>query len=80
MGCEIVVGGGNDGDAAAVERLFEALEAALSRFRPTSDLERLNEAPAGTVIVSPSSPGPSTMRCAQRPRPAASAIPRSLQP
>ena len=29
------------------------LEAALSRFRPTSDLERLNASAAETVIVSP---------------------------
>jgi thiamine biosynthesis lipoprotein len=53
MGCEVVVGGATDSDAAAVERLFETLEAALSRFRPSSDLERLNGSPAGAVIVSP---------------------------
>jgi thiamine biosynthesis lipoprotein len=53
MGCEVVVGGASEADAAAVERLFEAVEAALSRFRPTSDLERLNASPAETVIVSP---------------------------
>ena len=29
MGCEVVVGGASDGDAKAVERLFETLEAAL---------------------------------------------------
>ena len=53
MGCEVVVGGATDAEAAAVERLFETVEAALSRFRPTSDLERLNASPAGAVIVSP---------------------------
>jgi FAD:protein FMN transferase len=53
MGCEVVVGGASDADAASVERLFETVEAALSRFRPTSDLERLNGSPAGAVIVSP---------------------------
>ena len=53
MGCEIVVGGATSLETAAVERLFLALEAALSRFRPDSDLERLNRSRAETVIVSP---------------------------
>jgi len=53
MGCEVVVGGATALEVAAVERLFEALEAALSRFRPDSDLERLNRTEAKTVIVSP---------------------------
>ena len=53
MGCEIVVGGASASEQVAVERLFAALEASLSRFRPTSDLERLNRATAETVIVSP---------------------------
>src|SRR4029079_15822250 len=53
MGCEIVVGGATPSEQAAVERLFAALEASLSRFRPTSDLWRPNTSPAGTVIVSP---------------------------
>jgi len=53
MGSEVVVGGATASEAVAVERLFEALEAALSRFRPASDLERLNRSPAEAVIVSP---------------------------
>jgi len=53
MGCEVVVGGASERDVSAVARLFATLEASLSRFRPTSDLERLNASPAGTVIVSP---------------------------
>jgi thiamine biosynthesis lipoprotein len=53
MGCEVVVGGATGIEIAAVERLFTALEAALSRFRPDSDLERLNRSDAGAVIVSP---------------------------
>ncbi len=53
MGCEIVVGGATARETAAVERLFVALEAALSRFRPESDLERLNRSDAAAVIVSP---------------------------
>ena len=53
MGCEVVVGGATPAEALAVERLFEALEASLSRFRPDSDLERLNRSPAEVAIVSP---------------------------
>ena len=53
MGSEVVVGGATAAEAVAVERLFEALEAALSRFRPDSDLERLNRSPAEASIVSP---------------------------
>ena len=53
MGCEVVVGGASDRDASGVERLFATLEAALSRFRPTSDLARLNDSAAEAVIVSP---------------------------
>jgi len=53
MGCEVVVGGATDPERVSVERLFAALEASLSRFRPESDLERLNRSAVETVIVSP---------------------------
>ena len=53
MGCEVVVGGATEDEIVGVERLFETLEAALSRFRPESDLERLNRSPAKALIVSP---------------------------
>lgn len=53
MGCEVVVGGATHAEAFAIERLFEALEGALSRFRPNSDLERLNTSPTEAAIVSP---------------------------
>ena len=53
MGCEVVGGGATTLEIAAIERLFTALEAALSRFRPDSDLERLNRSEAEAVIVSP---------------------------
>jgi FAD:protein FMN transferase len=53
MGCQVVVGGATDAEASAVERLFEAVEDALSRFRPESDLERLNCSPAAAAVVSP---------------------------
>jgi thiamine biosynthesis lipoprotein len=53
MGCEVVVGGATPHETRMVERLFDALEASLSRFRPDSDLERLNRSRSETVIVSP---------------------------
>ncbi len=53
MGCEVVVGGATHDEAVAVERLFAALEASLSRFRRDSDLERLNRSQSETAIVSP---------------------------
>ena len=53
MGCEVVVGGATDDERTSVERLFAALEQALSRFRPDSDLQRLNRASADAVFVTP---------------------------
>jgi thiamine biosynthesis lipoprotein len=53
MGSEVLVGGATTAEGAAVERLFTTLERSLSRFRPDSELERLNAADAGTVVVSP---------------------------
>ncbi len=53
MGCEVIVGGATGSEYAAVERLFTARETALSRFRPDSDLSRLNRYDAAAVIVSP---------------------------
>lgn len=53
MGCEVVVGGATPAETRAIGRLFEAVEASLSRFRPDSDLEHLNRSGAETVIVSP---------------------------
>jgi thiamine biosynthesis lipoprotein len=53
MGCEIVVGGATQAETTAVGRLFAAVERALTRFRPDSDLERLNRSEAEAVIVSP---------------------------
>jgi thiamine biosynthesis lipoprotein len=53
MGCEVVIGGATPSEQIAVQRLFAALERSLSRFRPDSDLERLNRSEAETVIVSP---------------------------
>ena len=53
MGTEIVVGGATAVEVAAIERLFVALEMALSRFRPDSELQRLNGSSCEAVIVSP---------------------------
>lgn len=53
MGCEIVVGGASAAEAAAITRLFQTLERALSRFLPDSDLQRLNNSLAPAVVVSP---------------------------
>jgi FAD:protein FMN transferase len=53
MGSEIVVGGATDVEVAAIERLFVTLETALSRFRPDSELQRLNRSPCEAVITSP---------------------------
>ena len=53
MGCDIVVGGATPAETAAIERLFAALETALTRFHPDSELERLNRCPSESVIVSP---------------------------
>lgn len=52
MGCEVVVAGANDGELARVRELFEEREAAFSRFRPESELARVNST-GGAVLVSP---------------------------
>jgi thiamine biosynthesis lipoprotein len=47
MGCAIVVGGASPAECAAIERLFARRERIFSRFRPDSELNRVNQA-AGT--------------------------------
>ena len=42
MGCDVVVSGGDPATAAAV---FERWEARFSRFRPDSELSRVNATP-----------------------------------
>lgn len=51
MGCEVVVGGAEDSQLAAVRALFEHREQTFSRFRPDSELSRVNRA-GGPVLVS----------------------------
>jgi FAD:protein FMN transferase len=53
MGVEIVVGGATPPELAAIERLFATLEQTFSRFRPDSELNRVNAGSAEFVAVSP---------------------------
>jgi FAD:protein FMN transferase len=53
MGAEVVVGGASPGELAAIEELFATLEQTFSRFRPESELNRVNAASAEFVAVSP---------------------------
>ena len=52
MGCEVVVEGATDTESAQVRALFEERDAAFSRFRPDSELSRVNAASAA-MLVSP---------------------------
>jgi thiamine biosynthesis lipoprotein len=52
MGCEVVVGGAGEGEWAAIRALFERREQVFSRFRPDSELNRVNGAVSPTVAVS----------------------------
>jgi len=49
MGCEIVLSAGPDG---AVRELFEQRDARFSRFRPDSELNRVNAKPEGVAFLS----------------------------
>jgi thiamine biosynthesis lipoprotein len=53
MGVEVVVGGASAAELAAVARVFHAWELVFSRFRPESELSRLNRSSAGAMFVSP---------------------------
>lgn len=52
MGCEIVVAGGSTAERAAIERLFFERDSIFSRFRPESELNRVNAAAGEAVRVS----------------------------
>jgi thiamine biosynthesis lipoprotein len=52
MGCDVVVSGGSRGARAAIERLFHERDAIFSRFRPDSELNRVNAAGGEAVDVS----------------------------
>lgn len=52
MGVEVTVCGATDGELAAIRSLFDDWDRAFSRFRPESELNRVNRDPLGVVIVS----------------------------
>jgi thiamine biosynthesis lipoprotein len=52
MGVDVVVGGATPAGLAAVRALFEEWEQAFSRFRPESELNRVNAHPTPAVAVS----------------------------
>jgi thiamine biosynthesis lipoprotein len=52
MGCLVEVGGATSSETAAIERLFQARDRQFSRFRPDSELNRVNKAPREIVAVS----------------------------
>jgi FAD:protein FMN transferase len=52
MGCEVVIGGATDAEAARIERLFRARDGTFSRFRADSELTRVNAARGSLVQVS----------------------------
>jgi thiamine biosynthesis lipoprotein len=52
MGCRVVVSGASPAQAGAIERLFAEREARFSRFRPGSELSRVNALAGTPVIVS----------------------------
>src|SRR2546422_3290822 len=53
MGCEIVVAGARTDELRAVRALFEERDARFSRFRPDSELNRVNRARVDPVLISP---------------------------
>jgi thiamine biosynthesis lipoprotein len=50
MGCDVAVGGATEAEASAIERLFGERDCMFSRFRPDSELNRVNDA-RGTVVA-----------------------------
>jgi len=52
MGCDVVVEGASAGELERVQALFEERDAVFSRFRPDSELNRVNAA-GGASLVSP---------------------------
>jgi ApbE family len=52
MGVEVVVDGATAGELDAIRRLFAGWDAVFSRFRPDSELSRINRDPAKVVVLS----------------------------
>ena len=53
MGTHVVVGGATPSELEAIEQLFATLEQTFSRFRPDSELNRVNAGAAEFVAASP---------------------------
>jgi thiamine biosynthesis lipoprotein len=53
MGCDVLVAGATAAELARIRALFEEREATFSRFRPDSELQRVNAAAGGALEVSP---------------------------
>ena len=53
MGVDVVVHGADDGELAAITSLFEEWDQTFSRFRPDSELNRVNHSTAAVLAVSP---------------------------
>ena len=53
MGCEVVVGGATASELRAIERLFGERDRVFSRFRPDSELNRVNRSAGRLVSLSP---------------------------
>ena len=52
MGVDVVVGGATADELERIEWLFEGWERVFSRFRPDSELNRVNRSDSGVVVVS----------------------------
>jgi thiamine biosynthesis lipoprotein len=52
MGVEVAVSGASDGELESIRRLFGEWERVFSRFRPESELSRVNRDPSEVVVVS----------------------------
>ena len=53
MGVDVLVCGATDEEHAAVRRLFDEHDRVFSRFRPESELNRVNRDPSEVVVLSP---------------------------
>jgi thiamine biosynthesis lipoprotein len=53
MGCEVIVGGATRRELRAIEELFAERDRVFSRFRPDSELNRVNRSAGRFVAVSP---------------------------
>jgi thiamine biosynthesis lipoprotein len=53
MGVDVVVRGAGEGELAAIRSLFEEWDDTFSRFRPDSELNRINRSPAVVIAISP---------------------------